>query len=424
MVTTPQLYSLYLNHPLVQTDTRKIQKEALFFALKGPHFNGNAFAKQALEKGAAYAVVDDPGYQTDERMLLVPDVLTALQQLAAHHRNQFQIPFFAITGSNGKTTTKELLHAVLKTTFKTYATEGNLNNHIGIPLTLLRIRPDVEIALIEMGANHQKEIESYCKIVRPTHGLITNVGKAHLEGFGGIEGVKKGKGELFDALRNSKGIAFACADFAYFKEMTAGLAEVHWYGTSLSDPIHGEVIQKSPYLKVNLNYGQKIATHLAGAYNLYNILAAAAVGNFFGVREQNVQKAIRNYHPHNARSQVVQNGSNLFILDAYNANPSSMKAAITDFAERPGENKSLFLGAMMELGKDSLAEHQQLIDFIRTFTWKDVILVGGDFNKTVHPFLYFSSVSEAKDWFQKQNYQQATILIKGSRSVGMEKLLD
>ncbi len=424
MLTIARLYSIYLQHPLVQTDTRKIQKDALFFALKGPHFNGNTFARQALEKGAAYAIIDDPEFQTDERMLLVPDVLKTLQRLAAYHRDQLSIPLVAITGSNGKTTTKELLHAVLNTVFPTYATEGNLNNHIGIPLTLLRIKPDVKIALIEMGANHQKEIESYCEIARPTHGLITNIGKAHLEGFGGIEGVRKGKGELFDFLRSSGGTAFACADFPYFREMTQGMAEVHWYGTSATVPTHGKVVQKSPYLKVKLNYGQEITTHLAGAYNLYNILAAAAVGKYFRVGEENIRKAISRYDPHNARSQVVQKGSNTFILDAYNANPSSMQAAIADFAERPGDKKSLFLGAMMELGQDSLAEHQQLIEFIRSFPWKDVILVGGDFGKIKHPFLYFPTVQEAREWFQKQSYERTAVLIKGSRSVGMEKILE
>lgn len=266
MLTTEQLYVHYLGHPHVQTDTRKIQQGDLFFALKGPHFNGNEFAEEALQKGAAFAVIDEPTKQNDERFLLVPDVLTALQELAAHHRNQFSIPFIAITGSNGKTTTKELAHAVLRTTYQTYATEGNLNNHIGIPLTLLRIRPGTEMALIEMGANHQKEIASYCHMVRPTHGLITNIGKAHLEGFGGLEGVKKGKGELFDSLRASGGIAFACADFSYFKEMTAGLEMVCWYGTAPGPAIavSGKVTQKTPFLMAELSYGNQVSTHLAG----------------------------------------------------------------------------------------------------------------------------------------------------------------
>lgn len=424
MLTTKQLYSFYLEHPTVQTDTRHIQRNSLFFALKGPNFNGNSFAWEALEKGAAYAIIDEPEYETDDRILLVPDVLSTLQQLAAYHRNQFSIPFIAITGSNGKTTTKELSYAVLRTTFRTYATEGNLNNHIGIPLTLLRIRPETEIALIEMGANHQKEIESYCRIVRPTHGLITNIGKAHLEGFGGLEGVKRGKGELFDALRDSNGVAFACADFPYFKKMTEGLKTVHWYGTSGDVEVNGKVAQKEPYLVAEVNYGKTIPTKFAGTYNLYNILAAATIGKYFGVSEENVNHAIAGYNPGNARSQVIHKESNTFILDAYNANPSSMRAAIADFAARRHNSvKSLFLGAMMELGTDSTVEHQNLIDFIQQYDWKDVILVGGDFSETTHPYVYFPDVLAAKQWFTEQNYQNVTALIKGSRSIGMEKML-
>ncbi len=424
MLTTEELYSFYLEHPNVQTDTRRIQQNSLFFALKGPNFNGNSFAGQALKKGAAYAIVDEPEYQTDDRILLVPDVLNALQQLAAYHRTQFSIPFIAITGSNGKTTTKELTHAILRTTFHAYATEGNLNNHIGIPLTLLRIKPEIEIALIEMGANHQKEIEHYCKIVRPTHGLITNIGKAHLEGFGGLEGVKRGKGELFDALRETNGVAFACADFPYFKEMTEGLKLVHWYGTSENLEVHGKAVQKEPYLVAEVNYGKIIATKLAGTYNLYNLLAAAAIGKHFGVSEENINSAIAGYNPGNARSQVVYHGRNVFILDAYNANPSSMRAAITDFAARHDATKSLFLGAMMELGADSKAEHQELVDFIQQYTWKDVLLVGGDFSEVTHPYAYFPDVSTARQWFTKQDYKQVTTLIKGSRSIAMEKILE
>lgn len=425
MLTTEQLYAYYLEHPHVQTDTRLIRKDSLFFALKGPNFNGNSFAQEALDKGAAFAIIDEPEYQTDEKMLLAADVLTALQQLAAHHRNQFAIPFLAITGSNGKTTTKELTYAVLRTTYKVYATEGNLNNHIGIPLTLLRIKPGTEIALIEMGANHQKEIESYCKIVRPTHGLVTNIGKAHLEGFGGIEGIKKGKGELFDSLRTSKGVAFACADFPYLKEMTAGLEEIYWYGSADTLPVYGSVVQKIPFLSVKLNGKKTIHSQLAGAYNLYNILAAAAVGKYFSVSEENIGKAISSYQPDNARSQVIKQGSNTIILDAYNANPSSMREAIIDFAERPETEKYLFLGAMLELGEDSVKEHQQLIQLLQQYRWKEVILVGGDFQKTTqHTYTCFPTVKEAAAWFHRQNYENATILIKGSHSIGMEKLLN
>ncbi len=425
MLHTKDLYAYFLKHPHVQTDTRNLQEGDLFFALKGPHFNGNKFAKEALEKGASYAVIDDPAYQEDEQTLLVSDVLTSLQQLAAYHRQQFDIPFIAITGSNGKTTTKELTYAVLSTTYNTQATKGNLNNHIGIPLTLLRIPKGTEIALIEMGANHQKEIEAYCRIVRPTHGLITNIGKAHLEGFGGIEGVKKGKGELFDFLRATKGTAFVCADFPYFvKEMTKGLPDIHWYGTTNNPPIRGKMIQKHPLLTVQFNGKYRINTHLSGEYNLYNILAAAAIGDYFNVKKEDITSAIAEYRPKNARSQVIHQRTNTFILDAYNANPTSMHAAIKDFSERPEEHQCLFLGAMKELGEESAKEHQELINFIQTFHWEDVILVGDGFRETQHSFLYFPTVEKAKAWFKKQHYQETSILIKGSHSIGMEKILE
>lgn len=425
MVDTQQLYKYYLQHPSVQTDTRKLRDGDLFFALKGPHFNGNAFAQQALEKGAAYAVIDEEQYKTDERMILVPDALSALQQLAHYHRNQFNIPFIAITGSNGKTTTKELVHAVLSEKYLTYSTEGNLNNHIGIPLTLLRIKANVEMAVIEMGANHQKEIESYCEIVNPTHGLITNIGKAHLEGFGGLEGVRKGKGELFDYLRKTGGAAFACKDFDYFEEMTKGLNEVVWYGTKKDEYLNGQMTGNTTEgIKVKTDYTGEIPTHITGDYNLYNILAATAIGQYFKVPADGVKNAISSYIPQNARSQVIGKGSNTIILDAYNANPTSMKAAIENFAALKADQKILMLGAMMELGKDSIAEHQQLIDLIRKWNWKHVVLVGGDFSQVDHPYIYFSDAVSAKGWFDQQHFQEAAILIKGSRRVGMEKILE
>ncbi len=423
MLNTQQLYSYYKANPQVQTDTRKIQKGDLFFALKGPHFNGNKFAQEALDKGASYAIIDEAAFKQGEKMLLVSNVLESLQKLAAYHRTQLHIPFIAITGSNGKTTTKELTLSVLQTTYKTYATEGNLNNHIGIPLTLLRIPTGTEIAVIEMGANHQKEIESYCQIVKPTHGLITNIGKAHLEGFGGIEGVKKGKGELFDYLKQNPGTAFFCTDSPYFKEMTKGLTQLIQYGTSQSAPVHGRVITAYPYLEVHINYGHTISTHLSGDYNLYNILAAATIGKYFNVTQEDVQASISAYIPQNARSQIIKKANNTIILDAYNANPSSMRAAIKDFADRPGNNKYLFLGAMMELGEDSIREHQELIQFITQYQWEKVILVGGDFKKIRHSFIYFDTVAQASDWYQNQHLENVMLLIKGSRSIEMEDIL-
>ncbi len=398
----------------------------IFFALKGDQFNGNEFAGQALEKGAAFAVIDEPAHEIKEKTLLVNNVLECLQQLALHHRRQFNCPFLAITGSNGKTTTKELVHAVLSAKFKTYTTEGNLNNHIGIPLTILKIRPDAEMAVIEMGANHLHEIESYCLIVLPTHGLITNCGKAHLEGFGSLEGVKKGKGELFDHLRSQGGMAFIMKDYDYLDEMAAGIKKIYRYGDSGADTT-GKTVSSLPFLEIAFTAGPKIPsvkTHLVGEYNLPNLLAAAAVGNYFGVNAEKIRSAIENYMPSNNRSQMLDWGSNKVIMDAYNANPSSMQAAIENFALQPGDKKVLLLGAMAELGSESLAEHESLIKLINKYHWKHVALVGGDFLKLKHPFLQFSNAEDAGKWVREQNFHDSFILVKGSRAMKMEKILE
>lgn len=421
-----QLYDLFLRNPSIQTDTRKLQPGDLFFALKGDNFNGNLFAKQAIEKGAAFCIVDEAIDKNDDRFIMVDDVLTTLQDLAKYHRQQFSIPFIAITGSNGKTTTKELVHAVLSSHYKTYTTQGNLNNHIGIPLTLLRVRKDAEMAVIEMGANHQKEIESYCQYTLPTHGLITNIGKAHLEGFGGIEGVKKGKGELFDFLRGNNGTAFICSDYDYFAEMSRGIKEIISYGTTNAS-VEGSVITSEPFLQVKVMKGIEraiIRTQLVGSYNLPNILAAVCIGNHFRVPAEKIISGIENYHPDNNRSQLVKKGNNTIILDAYNANPSSMKLAIENFASMEGENKILVLGGMMELGQESLKEHQQIIDLISKYKWNKVALVGGDFSKLHHPYLNFKNSIEAREWLHQLSPTNCSLLVKGSRSMMMEKVLE
>ncbi|MDQ3279196.1 MAG: UDP-N-acetylmuramoyl-tripeptide--D-alanyl-D-alanine ligase [Bacteroidota bacterium] len=420
-----ELYTIYRQYPSVQTDTRKLQQGDLYFALKGPNFNGNAFAQQALDKGAAYAVIDESQYKTSDKAILVEDVLQALQQLALHHRQQFSIPFFAITGSNGKTTTKELIHAVLSTTFKTYTTEGNLNNHIGVPLTLLKIKSDAQMAVIEMGANHQKEIQAYCEIAMPTHGLITNCGKAHLEGFGGEEGVRKGKGELFDFLRSHGGTAFIMTDYDYLHDMSRGIQHLITYGT-LDAAVTGTTVQSDPFLEVAFTNGftGTIKTQLVGSYNLPNVLAAGAVGTFFGVEEALIKKAIENYTPSNSRSQLLQKGSNKIIMDAYNANPSSMKAAIDNFAKAAEEAKVLVLGAMAELGEGSVQEHQTIVQEIERHRWKQVLLVGGDFLKTTHPYLSFENPEAAGEWLRQAGMENAYLLVKGSRSMQMEKVLN
>ena len=429
----PELYKLYLQFPSIQTDTRKVKQGDMFFALKGPSFNGNRFAKEALAKGAAYAVVDELPENIDAKIINVPDVLKALQYLALHHRTRFlssasakEIPFIAVTGSNGKTTSKELIHAVLSSAFKTYTTEGNLNNHIGIPLTILKVKQDAEIAIIEMGANHQKEIAAYCEYTMPTHGVITNCGKAHLEGFGGEEGVRKGKGELYDYLRLHKGTAFVMWDYDYLQEMSAGIMDRVTYGTHNAD-ITGNVTGSTGLLEVSITAGADISsikTNLVGEYNLPNILLAVAIGKYFKVEDEKIKLALENYVPTNSRSQLIEKDSNKIILDAYNANPTSMKAAIENFAKMEGADKVLILGGMMELGVDSLHEHQNLIDLINKYKWKAVVLVGGDFNNVTHAFPFFENSLQAAAWYKNQNIRHSNILIKGSRSTAMEKVLE
>jgi len=376
------LYTHYLQHPSIQTDSRKIKSGDLFFALKGPSFNGNKFAKTALELNAAFVILDEPADFIDDRIIYTKDALATLQDLAKHHRQQFSIPFIAITGSNGKTTTKELIHEVLSTTYKTYTTVGNLNNHIGIPLTILSIKADAEIAVIEMGANHLKEIESYCAYTLPTHGLITNCGKAHLEGFGGIEGVKKGKGELFDYLKLHDGTAFIFSDYDYLETMARGIKIIKTYGTKDAETIG------------------------------------------INIPEEKIKIALEKYTPTNSRSQLIEKDGYRIILDAYNANPTSMKAAIENFAGINSDNKILLVGGMMEMGKDSILEHIQLIELIKKYSWKNVVLVGGDFKNIHHPFIYFDTSMKARLWFQQLQLQDHIILIKGSRSMQMEKILE
>lgn len=422
-----QLYSIYQQYPSVQTDTRKLKTGDIFFALKGGNFNGNHFAKQAIDAGAAYAVIDEKEFEIAGKTILADDVLTSLQQLAKHHRQQFTIPFIAITGSNGKTTTKELIHAVLSTTYKTCTTEGNLNNHIGVPLTILKIKSDAEIAVVEMGANHLGEIASYCSFTLPTHGIITNIGKAHLEGFGNLEGVKKAKGELFDFLRGEPhAFAFVMWDYDYLREMSKGISGIIKYGTEADAHITGQVKRSEPYLEIEITQGLDdpfIQTHLVGDYNLPNILAAVTVGKTFKVPEEKIKSAIENYEPTNSRSQLLEKDSNKIILDAYNANPSSMKLAIENFAKLYAFDKVLILGAMAELGEESLNEHAAIVDLIKQNNWKNVALVGGDFLKVDHSFLKFENALQAKEWFQQQNFENTHLLIKGSRSMQMEKVI-
>jgi UDP-N-acetylmuramoyl-tripeptide--D-alanyl-D-alanine ligase len=422
-----ELYEIYKKHNSVQTDTRKLKKGDIFFALKGPHFNGNEFAQKAIDDGASYVVIDEENFGIPGKTIIVEDVLTILQQLAKYHRQQFTIPFIGITGSNGKTTTKELIHSVLLTTYQTYTTEGNLNNHIGVPLTLLKIKDDAEMAVIEMGANHIGEIASYCEIASPTHGLITNCGKAHLEGFGSEEGVRKAKGELFDHLRTlTHGYAFVMWDYQYLQQMSKGISGIIKYGTRPDAHVIGKVLKNDPLVQVEIIQGidiKEIRTQLVGEYNLPNVLAAITVGKFFKVQEAKIKAAIENYTPSNSRSQLIEKNGNKIILDAYNANPSSMKLAIENFSKLPG-SKILILGSMAELGKQSEKEHQELVEQIQKYNWKDVTLVGNEFGKINHPYKQFSDAEEARKWFNQQKFEKVNILIKGSRSMQMEKTIE
>jgi len=433
------LYEIYKSSPQVQTDTRQLKKGDLYFALKGPHFNGNEFALQALEQGAAYAIVDeavDASADLQKRIIYVEDVLSSLQALAKFHREQFTIPFIAITGSNGKTTTKELVAAVLSSHYKTYTTKGNLNNHIGVPLTLLSIQKDAQFAIIEMGANHLKEIESYCNYTLPTHGLINNCGKAHLEGFGGEEGVRKGKGELYDYLKLHNGTAFINSDLDYLEKMSAGIEHIISYGNHSgqlqANVFDGLAIEKTAtnFLVVEITkcsnaalLNKVIKTQLVGAYNLPNVLAAISIGLTFEVPVEKIIIAIENYTPTNSRSQLIEWKNNKVILDAYNANPSSMQLAIENFAKIDAAKKILCIGGMRELGTTSHAEHQALIEQIKITHFEKVILVGKEFENCEHAFTYFENSTLAKEWLDEQNYTGHFFLIKGSRGIQMEKMI-
>ena len=421
-----ELYAIFQQYPVVVTDTRKIEAGSIFVALKGPNFNGNNYATEALQKGAAYCICDEWSGEKNDQIILVDNSLETLQQLALHHRQQFNIPFIAITGSNGKTTTKELVNAVLSTTYRTYTTVGNLNNHIGVPITLLSIKKDAQMAVIEMGANHQKEIESYCTYTLPTHGIITNCGKAHLEGFGGEEGVKKGKGELFTFLKNNNGTAFINKDLDYLQQISEGIPTIIEYGTNAGF-VTGTIVDDQYYVEVNFGgaiHLPNVKTQLVGGYNLPNLLTAVCIGKYFGVSDEHIRTALENYSPSNSRSQLLRIGSNQVVLDAYNANPTSMRAAIINFAKMDGDKKILMLGGMMELGTESIQEHKDIVALIESYNWHNVILVGKDYTDLPKKILHFQQVAEAKNWYTENAPKNALILIKGSRSMQMEKILE
>ncbi|MEM7102199.1 MAG: UDP-N-acetylmuramoyl-tripeptide--D-alanyl-D-alanine ligase [Bacteroidota bacterium] len=434
------LYDVFARSSGVTTDSRKINDGSIFFALKGERFDGNRFALKAIEQGAILAVVSDPNLAENDNCFLVEDTLVTLQQLARHHRRQFDIPFLAITGSNGKTTTKELTYAVLSKAYQTYATRGNLNNHIGVPLTLLDIGADAELAIVEMGANHVGEIGFLCSIAEPEYGLITNVGKAHLEGFGGIKGVIKGKGEMFRYLEANKGTAFVNLLQPHLSDMARGVEKIIGFGTTESQPYIVNLTDSYPFLSLEWCYNlegkqeiQNIQTSLYGKYNFHNILAAIAVGWYFKVPPIDIKSAIEAYVPANNRSQIAKHGTNVFYLDAYNANPVSMRLALETFGALEETNKVTILGDMKELGHESTAEHQAIIDLLNELTdskfpISNTILVGEEFYQLSYfvseKLKFYRDTGALKDWFSKQKFTDTHFLIKGSRSIGLERLLD
>lgn len=440
MTSIDQLYQLYLQHPAISTDTRKIEPDSLFFALKGDKFDANTFAQKAVEAGAAYAVIDNPEYVKGENFLLVDDVLTALQNLAAHHRRQLNIPVIGLTGTNGKTTTKELINAVLSQKFKTLATQGNLNNHIGVPLTILTINSSHQMAVIEMGANHQKEIALLCTIAQPTHGLITNVGKAHLEGFGGVEGVKKGKGELYDYLKSGSNVAFVNSDDATLLEMqnARDLKDIVYYGKNGNSDnlVSGRLLDNSPFLtfkwhdKKSSSYNVK--SQLTGSYNLDNILAAISIGCFFGLDSDEINQGIEGYQPKNNRSQITKTATNTLICDFYNANPSSMFVAIENMDKVQADHKVMILGDMFEMGAESAVEHTAVIEKAMSANVDERIFIGKDFssqqtevdNTNLINTTFYMTAEDAIIGLKAKPITNSTILIKGSRGMALERLVE
>ncbi|MBL4561102.1 MAG: UDP-N-acetylmuramoyl-tripeptide--D-alanyl-D-alanine ligase [Labilibaculum sp.] len=422
------IYLLFKEHPIVVTDTRKIVPNSIFFALKGDNFNGNKFALAAIEKGCKYAIIDEDEYAIDDRFILVDDVLSTLQDLAGEHRRQLNIPILAITGTNGKTTTKELILEVLKRKFRTVATIGNLNNHIGVPLTLLSMNKDTEFGIVEMGANHPDEIKKLCEIAEPNYGIITNVGKAHLEGFGSFEGVIKTKKELFDFLFQNEGKVFVNADNDYLAEMLND-QEIISYGNSEKVFSKAKFLQAEPYLVIEIRSAigkLYIKTKLIGAYNFENALAAVTVGRYFKIDEIEIKQALEEYVPSNNRSQLKKTEKNVLFLDAYNANPTSMKAAIENFAGMSRKNKVIILGDMLELGSDARKEHLDLLQLIQDQNLQNVFLVGDIFTEvnSNKQFKTFKSTSDLIAELEKTELLNQYILIKGSRGIRLEQVIE
>lgn len=429
------LYDIFLQHPTICTDSRVCPPGSLFFALKGENFNANEYALSALEKGCSFAVVDEARFMLDDRFILVSNVLESLQELAAYHRKELGTKIIGITGTNGKTTTKELIAAVLKEKYTILFTQGNLNNHIGVPLTLLQLKPEHQIAVIEMGANHPCEINQLCEIAAPNYGIITNVGKAHLEGFGSLEGVMKTKGELYDYISTFGKLIFIntgnplLQSMATDSELVRGVRKI---GYSLNEPddtadYHAKITGCSPFLQLKWHKkghaDVEINTHLIGSYNAENMLASIAIGDYFGVTSDQIKNGLENYIPQNNRSQLTVTEQNKLVVDTYNANPTSMRAAILNFAQMEVPQKTLILGDMLELGQQSDEEHQNIVDLLQQNKFANVLLVGKDFKKTRNSYQNFENVTELIDYIQKNPVINNYILIKGSRGIKLEKVL-
>lgn len=421
-----ELYSAFLTSEGITTDTRSIGKGQIFFALKGNTFNGNEYASKAIESGAILSVIDEEKF-VGKQTILVKDVLSTLQELAKIHREKLDIKVLAITGSNGKTTCKELVSRVLSKKYIVAATAGNFNNHIGVPLTILGWPKDTNFAVIEMGANHQKEIEALCEITKPNYGLITSIGKAHIEGFGGVEGVIKGKGELFDYLAHSGGLAFVNQNVEVLRQMAKDKkVHTYFYGNQ-QDDVHGMIHSTQPFVECDIfmdNQKQTIASNLIGEYNFLNLLSAAAVGFHFGVEPSDIADALGTYIPDNNRSQMETIGTNQIIFDAYNANPTSVAHAIKYLNELQNDHKIAIIGDMWELGDYALDEHQAIVDQLEKYNFNKTVLVGDIFEKTNIPahFLHFKNYLAAKEWFVKSGIEKSVLLLKGSRGMSLEKI--
>ncbi len=429
-MNTEELYQLFKQYPNISTDTRNIKPDSIFFALKGQNFNANKFADEAIKKGAKFSVIDDNNFKLDDQFIVVDDTLKSLQQLAAHHRLQLKIPVIAIAGSNGKTTTKELMTSVLSAKYKVLSTSGNLNNHIGLPLTILQISALHEMAIIEMGANHCGENEFLCRIALPNFGIVTNNGKDHLEGFGDIEGVIKSNKELYDYLSENKGIAFVNAHDNLLMNMASGLENKKTYAANFDEQetkadYIGFARKLRPQIKFAICNSQvEMSSTLSGDYNFDNIMAAVSFGLFFGLSEEEIKLGIETYEPKNNRSQIVKTKNNTIYLDAYNANPSSVEASLLNFSAMSFEDKIIVLGDMFELGKFAEQEHQAIVELCEKLKLENVFLIGEEFYKTKNNFMCFNTTNELMVYLKSKPIQHKNIFVKGSRGMHLEALLN